>query len=452
MTRDHIVYGLQRRQDQLNELYKQEQNIEAAKQQRDKPKQKDAEKAAEQARRALLRATRLPVAIYEFFTATERADDTALRTTWQEMTHDARNVDLLEELAKDWKAGKSYYEDIFKSPKIDLTVLPAYTFVIQFTFTLVQPYISRDEQNFYIIDNPVRKDKVFGLPYVASTSWKGSLRAALWQLGHREQGEPIRRLFGNEKGAEDQKNFRAGRLYFYPTFFTHKSLEMINPQDRRLRSGKDPILFESVPKDTPGVFTLLYVPFDIIGENEQETRTEVAGDLQLVATGLQAMFRTYGFGAKTSSGFGLAREDISGSLTLRISQDQRQMEAEIATIAQPALPPLPRYLETDDRLKPEYLTSEGTFRERSEAELKKMSKVDRQLYEKAKGWWERRSKKQVEATKVPEHVEPASPESLPPAQLISWPKREFNSFEQLSRVVEKLAEQLKGGSKETYNE
>src|SRR6266487_2632565 len=232
MTRDHIVYELQIRQDQLNELYKQEQNIEAAKQQKDKPKQKDAEKAAEQARRALLRATRLPVAIYEFFTVTEIADDTALRTTWQEMTHDARNVDLLEELAKDWKAGKSYYEDIFKSPKIDLAMLPAYSFVVQFTFTLAQPYISRDEQDFYIVDNPVRKDKIFGLPYVASTSWKGSLRAALWQLGHREEDETIRGLFGNERRSDDPERFRAGRLYFYPTFFIHKSLEIINPQNR----------------------------------------------------------------------------------------------------------------------------------------------------------------------------------------------------------------------------
>jgi CRISPR-associated protein Cmr2 len=243
------------------------------------------------------------------------------RASWQQNNH---NVNCLELLPATIAA---YYEKFFKSPDIDLAVLPNYSFVLQFTFTLAQPYISRDEQDFYIIDNPARKDKIFGLPYVASTSWKGSLRAALWQLGHREQDERIRRLFGNAKDAEDQESFRAGRLYFYPTFFTHKSLEIINPQDRRLRSGKDPILFESVPKDTPGVFTLLYVPFDIIGENEQETRTEVAGDLQLVATGLQAMFRTYGFGAKTSSGFGLAREDASGTLTIRADYPLKSVDS-----------------------------------------------------------------------------------------------------------------------------
>lgn len=343
----------------------------------------------------------------------------------------------------------TYYKEVFESPKIDLALLPAYSFVIHFTFMLAQPYISHDEQDFYIIDNPVRKDKIFGLPYVASTSWKGSLRAALWQQGKKAEDDIIRHLFGNEKETKEQEHFRAGRLYFFPTFFNIKDLEIINPQDHLRRIGTLPIVFETVPENTEGIFTLLYVPFDLIGKNEQENRMEVAGDLQLVADGLQAMFRTYGFGAKTSSGFGLAREDISGSLTLRISRDQRQKEAETTTVAQPALPPLPRYLVTGDRLKPEYLTSEGTFRERSESELKKMSKVDRQLYEKAKGWWERWSKKQVEATKVPEHVEPALLESLPPAQPISWPKREFNSFEQLTRVVEKLAEQLKGGLEES---
>ncbi len=434
MTRDHMVYELQRRQDQLTELYKQEQNIEAAKQQKDK-------KAAEKARRELLRENRLPVATYEFFTATEIADGTALRTTWQEMTHDARNVDLLEELAKDWKAGKSYYEDIFKSPKIDLAILPAYTFVIQFTFTLAQPYISRDEQDFYIIDNPVRKDKIFGLPYIASTSWKGSLRAALWQLGHREEDETIRGLFGNERRSDDPERFRAGRLYFYPTFFIHKSLEIINPQNRVKRAGEKPIPFESVPEGTSGVFTLLYLPFDFVGKDEQETRKQVAGDLQLVATGLQAMFRTYGFGAKTSSGFGLTRETISptGILRLQANTSATQKQEKVAS-TQPAPLGLPRYLEATGRLRPEYRTPEGTFRERSEGELKKMSKSDRQMYDKAKSWWERESKHLAEQPEAPAAVEPELAAQVPSVAILEWP---FKSFQELIERAKEIVELLK---------
>src|SRR5207245_11544935 len=131
-------------------------------------------------------------------------NEVELRTAWQEIE---QNVECLQ--GQERKYGRTikqihtYYKEVFESPKIDLTLLPAYSFVIQFTFTLAQPYISHDEQDFYIIDNPVRKDKIFGLPYIASTSWKGSLRAALWQLKYKEKDVSIRRLFGNEKNATE---------------------------------------------------------------------------------------------------------------------------------------------------------------------------------------------------------------------------------------------------------
>ncbi len=425
MIRDYITYEIQEAQPLIEKIKIKEQSLEDAKAQDDRNEQDEAKKVVEQAWKALIDTTGSPSAIYHFLDLTKEIDPDAFRATWQKNSGFKPMQDDI----------KRCFETL-NPPKIDnqvLSTLPEYSFVLQFTFTLAQPYISRDEQDFYIIDNPVRKDKVFGFPYAASTSWKGSLRAALWQSGYKEESKYIYRLFGNNKEEEDQNKLHAGRLYFFPTFFDQKSLEVINPQNRKLRAGDKPILFESVPANSKatGAFTLLFVPFDRMGMNEKETRDQVAEELKIVAQGIHAMFRIYGFGAKTSSGFGLAREDISGSS---------------------APPPLPRYLEKDDHLRPEYLTSEGTFRERSEAELKKLSKGDRQLYEKAKGWWERRSKEQTEATKVPEQVEPASPESLPPAQPVSWPKREFNSFEQLTKVVEKLAEQLKDGSEETQHE
>jgi hypothetical protein len=214
-----------------------------------------------------------------------------------------------------------------------LDILPSFSFALQLTFTLAQPYLSRDEQDFYIIDNPVRKDKVFGLPYVAPTSWKGSLRAAMvrqlvaWWQGEGQKGKrsiskqsvawriQLCRLFGTEKDVllddtagevyldwpEDKKlarwyrrfirryvsstGFSAGRLHFFPTFFTDIGLEIINPHSRQTGAGTLPILLESVPQGAQGIFTLLYVPFDRIGEDEQQTRTQVAADLRLVAGG-----------------------------------------------------------------------------------------------------------------------------------------------------------------------
>src|SRR5207248_3303015 len=65
-----------------------------------------------------------------------------------------------------------------------------------------------------------------------------------------------------EKSPEEQaKRFYAGSLYFFPTFFTRKGMEIINPQDREKRAGSLPIPFESVPAGSTGTFTLLYVPF-----------------------------------------------------------------------------------------------------------------------------------------------------------------------------------------------
>lgn len=208
---------------------------------------------------------------------------------------------------------------LIQYPEIDLSYLTEYSFVLQFKFTLQKPYISRDEQNFHIIDNPIRKDRVFGLPYVAPSSWKGSLKAALWQLGHKADDEEMRHIFGNERTANEQEIIRAGRLHFFPTFFTNKSLEIINPHDRERRVGTVPILMESVPADTSGLFTLLYVPFDLIGKEEIVAKKQMVEDIQLISSGLDAMFMDYGFGAKTSSGYGIAKPDVNdGAITLKV--------------------------------------------------------------------------------------------------------------------------------------
>lgn len=327
--RDYISHEIQDVLRLLDDLRHQEQNAEEARRQRNRQQREQAERRARDIRRQLL-AEAPPAAVYEYLNTTKgqrSTIDVNLRTDWQEKN---RNVDCLQPLIKNWKEGRNYYQ-IFATPTIDLSLLPAYSFAIQFTFRLTQPYISRDEQNFYIIDNPVRKDKVFGLPYVAPASWKGSLRSALWHLGHKEESNEIRRLFGNEKGTDDPERFLSGRLCFFPTFFIRKSLEIINPQDRKLRAGTDPIAFESVPEGSEGTFTLLFVPFDCIGQDETETRKQVAEDLGIVMKGLQAMFSTYGFGAKTHSGFGLAEETIQkASLEIGASRIQKVSEGPIS--------------------------------------------------------------------------------------------------------------------------
>lgn len=361
----------------------------------------------------------------------------------------------------------------------DLSHLPPGSWFLTFTFTLAKPWISKDDDPFYVAEsvNPVRKDKVFKVPLMAASSWKGLLR---WTVMHTRlalkkdtltdekfaQERFVQTLlFGDEKGEEpgQAKDFAAylnalkpearreyerllrsyyglksddplphhsGRLIFYPTFFNQIDVEVINPHSRETKAGRQPVYLECVPAGAKGTFSLLYVPFDLIGRPEAEIRKQAAEDVQRVVEGLKAMFLTYGFSAKRSSGYGVAKETLTnGILQLNVEE----------TAPSPAAPPpapalsLPGYLSTPGKLKPEYLNPDGTFRERSLQELNVMKKKDRQQYDKAKKWWEREGKApQTAAAPVPEEP-PARPPRI---------ERKFTSFDELLNVANALAVQL----------
>jgi len=233
--------------------------------------------------------------------------------------------------------------------------LPPNSFFLQFQFTLAKPFISRDDENFYIIENPVRKDKVFKVPMMSPAGWKGNLRwAAMKNFGDsnlktREElfkdrlkiirlfgneNQPIKKhmnrviskkMFNDEKFADEiDKDFEKyleneieqlekvdglqGRLHFYPTFFDRIDLEVINPHDRTTRAGKNPIYFEVVPAGATGYFSLLWFPFDCIGN--EDTKDQMKEDWKIIATALKELLFTYGFSAKKTSGYGVIKNEI----------------------------------------------------------------------------------------------------------------------------------------------
>ena len=236
----------------------------------------------------------------------------------------------------------------------NLSLFPPGSFTLHIPFTLRKPYISKDDTDFYILDNPVKKEWVFKVPYIAPSQWKGALRAAMvrelvaWWKG-LEHSDPqafahrrfrLTLLFGDEKGEEQgtikgltkyldnlggedaakifrdklRAHFRvpedkplphySGCLHFYPTFFDRIGLEVINPHDRTTGAGKNPIYFECVPAGTRGVLSLLYVPLHF-----HPSEDTAKADLAAIAEGIHAMLTKYGFGAKTSSGYGVAEVD-----------------------------------------------------------------------------------------------------------------------------------------------
>jgi len=120
---------------------------------------------------------------------------------------------------------------------------------------LAKPYISKDDNPFYIIDNPIVRDKVFRMPMVRPTSGRATCtrRSGSWVT--------IKRTMSQCKGCSAtfavKKLGKRDACTSTPTFFTETGLEIINPHDRKRRVGKNPILFESVPAGQGYVFLTL---------------------------------------------------------------------------------------------------------------------------------------------------------------------------------------------------
>lgn len=409
----------------IDELIEQEQIVEQNKgQQGNRDARNNAEQQAEHRRRSLLNKADASI-LHGYFKTTNCADADALRTTWQKKSPAVVDQEWLD----------------FLKFSPDLTQMSTGSFLIDLTFTLAKPYLSRDDNNFYIIDNPVVREKVFRWPMVRPSSWKGSLRHALWQLGYLENNEQIKRIFGETRSDDTGQT---GRLYLYPTFFDQSGLEIINPHDRQNRVGKNPILLECVPAGTKGAFTLLYFPFDRIGENVEETRRQVATDLKLVVEGIQAMMTVYGFGAKISSGFGIAADSLRDGHLLVVGIDTPRETPPDTAIVQPSSA-LPRYLSAPGQLHADFqsadgsLVSEADYQQKIESRGQKYAKKDKQLYDKAKAWWEREGKALVEETKsLPEHQETPIPSEPRIAKCI------FAHWDELQAKADELAKILAG--------
>jgi len=190
-------------------------------------------------------------------------------------------------------------------------------------FELLTPWYSKDDRPFHVLDNPVRKDRVFGVPFMAAASWKGMLRwACRMQAGRREHFEQGKRfedwrdpdwilhLFGNEKG--EKEHFQQGVLAFYPTWFDKIGFEVINPHDRSRRAGTQPIYYEVVPGRRPkpgnpdqhedggkGKLHLLYAPWP--GMKAAAKPEEV---LRQLLEAIETLLTTYGISAKRTVGWG----------------------------------------------------------------------------------------------------------------------------------------------------
>ncbi len=300
-------------------------------------------------------------------------DEKAFATAGREKSNNFGLLKFVHQFNNDepeyWQFIKNQFDEYvipfnLLKPDFDISNLLPSSFFIQFKFKLAKPFISRDDEPFYIIENPVKKDKVFKVPMMSPSGWKGNLR---WTAGRNFIdtltniiddifAERLRliRIFGHETEAvyeyfnecifqrlfnrkprtkKEKKDFEneivkpwqqylekeippikdvaglQGRLHFYPTFFDKIDLEVINPHDRKTRAGKNPIYFEVVPDTATGNFSLLWFPFDL-AENNTARKEALKEDWNVLKEALKNMFFTYGFSAKKTSGFGVIENSI----------------------------------------------------------------------------------------------------------------------------------------------
>ncbi|MGC9529170.1 MAG: RAMP superfamily CRISPR-associated protein [Candidatus Bipolaricaulaceae bacterium] len=425
MQRDYYAFKQAELSDSLNELDQAAQAFEEAKRRRDRKARDQAERQMKQAAEKAVRIE--PHLAYLWFEARASELDNSIRDAWQERL----------------TAGAIPQAFHFTPDSSVITYLPPLSFILHIPFQLYKPYLSKDDRDFHLLDNPVRKEKVFQKPMVASTCWKGALRAAFWQLGYKEDHETTIRLLGNPRESDEQQ---AGRLYFFPSFFKKVGLEVINPHDRKTGVGaRGPILMECVRQGTKGELLLLYVPFGPIEKDERERQAEVAQDLEVLAQGVPAMLTTYGFGAKTSSGFGVVEDRLAGEGKLAV---RVELAGETATSAAPLesqQPDLPCYLESPTRLRPDLRRPDGSLKSEAEYQAliesrgQKYGKKNKQLYAKAKSWWEREGRAMAEAaTQEPGPKPEPAPSQTPPVSEFT-----FHTLSELCDLAQEVGEQLR---------
>lgn len=187
-------------------------------------------------------------------------------------------------------------------------------------FELKAPWYSKDDRPLHVLDNPVRKDRIFGVPFMSGSSWKGLLRWSCRMehglLDHlvKHDGkldgwsDPpwIVHLFGNAKGEDE--DFSRGALQCFPTWFDKVGFEVINPHDRARRAGTQPIVYEVVPPGRKAALHLLYAPAPGRAEAQQVDSADALGRLFEAA---RKLLTVYGFSAKRTAGWGIA--EIQGA-------------------------------------------------------------------------------------------------------------------------------------------
>ena len=238
-----------------------------------------------------------------------------------------------------------------------------YSFILQAKIKLTAPYFSHDDDDFYLIQNPCLKEKVYKVPMIRGSGWKGAIarvgkelinedfkwfssyvrvfgtgsdeyrklidkiaqdrdfkenliKYLLFELGKKLTKDDIDQINDNpedylKKLSMNKSDFKdmpylqvhKGRAIFYPTYFNRLSLEIINPHNRKTRAGTKPIHYEVVPKGTDGTLQIVYIPHDGILAEDEDMKKQVKKDIEFLTQCIEKV-ADIGIGAKAKLGWG----------------------------------------------------------------------------------------------------------------------------------------------------
>lgn len=173
--------------------------------------------------------------------------------------------------ANDQPTEASLWEQ-FSTPSLDLLdSLPKGCILVRLSVTLCSTWYSRDDRPFYPMDNALRRDAVFSVPFLSAAGLKGLVHWASFMVRHTRQedenavkhtcqdDENDQFLFGTAtEGGEENENSVQGALYCYPvTWYGKLGLEVINAQNSKTGAGTGPVKYEVLQPGGKGTLHFL---------------------------------------------------------------------------------------------------------------------------------------------------------------------------------------------------
>ncbi|RMD68233.1 MAG: hypothetical protein D6819_09880 [Gammaproteobacteria bacterium] len=209
---------------------------------------------------------------------------------------------------------RPFREAGLQRPLVDVAMLTPGSVRVRLDFWLLTPLITRDDDPFYLFDNPVRKERVFGLPHLAAASVKGLALDAFRRSFPKEvQGQDhpaqdrayrlaldqARRLFGiSSDGDEASPVNERGRVHWGAVWFEKVQYLVMNPMDPDTGTGTLPIQFEAIAPEQKSAVECFY--FNPLGHKPATALMDMA---ELIAA-LSTWWPVLGLGAKRRAGYG----------------------------------------------------------------------------------------------------------------------------------------------------